>query len=121
MNDQKYRYTEGYISMFPKTKTIRKIALFETNDKFILVAGDKTKRERHVIIIKKLDDTVEHTLEHIIEEEFVSEDKQTLETHIDAIRNQSQFLRKKIKDAHGIGKPKFLLIQILIASNLILL
>lgn len=52
---EKYRYTEGEFNLFPKTKTIRKMTLFETNNRFVLVGGDKTVRQLHVITFKKLD------------------------------------------------------------------
>ena len=43
---------EGYINLFPKTKSIRKLALFETNERFVLVGTDKTLRDHHIITIK---------------------------------------------------------------------
>ena len=60
---------KGKVNFFPKSRTLQRFRLFERKTEFILLGGDKLKREFYVLTIDKMWSNFEHNLASILHEE----------------------------------------------------
>ena len=98
------------VNFYPRTMTMRKFVLRETQKFFILIGTDKALRRQHVITILKKEDTERgYNLSDILLEDLNSYDSESFADYLLKLKAKYSPVTTKVKLAYGIlGFVRFL-------------